>query len=95
MKKGDFIWSGVFICIIVVLVILSSREVFMEVIGVYLYIGGFLKFVVLVIMGDLFGVRILYKDWKILVGVFYRVIVWGIIGVVIIYGMLIYLLGVG
>ncbi|TQW81343.1 hypothetical protein D1N68_20795, partial [Clostridioides difficile] len=38
-------------------------------------------------MGDLLGARILYKDWKIPVGVFYRAIVWGIIGVVTTYGM--------
>lgn len=44
MKKGDFIWSGVLICIIAVLAIPSSREVFMEATGAHPYIGGFLKF---------------------------------------------------
>ena len=62
MKKGDFIWSGVLICIIAVLAIPSSREVFMEATGAHPYIGGFLKFAVLATMGDLLGARILYKD---------------------------------
>ncbi|KAK2307504.1 hypothetical protein XC47_11170, partial [Clostridioides difficile] len=55
MKKGDFIWSGVLICIIAVLAIPSSREVFMEATGAHPYIGGFLKFAVLATMGDLLG----------------------------------------
>ncbi|MCC0704556.1 hypothetical protein IC213_15965 [Clostridioides sp. ES-S-0049-02] len=95
MKKGDFIWSGVLICLIAILVMPSSRAVFMEATGAHPYIGGFFKFAVLATMGDLLGARILHKNWKIPVGIFYRAVVWGIIGVVTTYAMSIYSAGVG
>lgn len=80
MKKGDFLWIGVLLIWIIILIIPSSREAFIAVTDGNPYMGGFVKFGILATMGDLLGARILKGDWSIPKGIFYRAIIWGIIG---------------
>lgn len=82
MKKGDFIWIGVLILWIVILIEPRSREIFISTTESYPYMGGFFKFLILATMGDLLGVRIINGYWKKPNGIIYKAIIWGFIGVV-------------
>ena len=82
MKKGDFIWGGVLLLWIAILVIPNTREIFIATTEAYPYIGGFFKFLILATMGELLGIRVMRGDWKKPNGIIFRAIIWGIIGVV-------------
>ena len=80
MKKGDFYWLLALLVWVVMLAIPNSRDAFMTFTTNHAYIGGFIKFSILATMGDMLGSRILRGEWSIPKGVFYKAIVWGIIG---------------
>lgn len=82
-KKGDFCWGIVLLIWILVLVIPSTRNIFIKVTDIHPYIGGFVKFFILATMGDLLGIRILKGKWIIPQGFLYKAIVWGILGMMI------------
>ncbi|RLF36690.1 MAG: hypothetical protein DRM99_02165 [Thermoplasmata archaeon] len=84
MKKGDFIWSGVLICVIVFLVFPATHKIFISGTTNYPYIAGFLKFAILATMGDLLAYRIVTSEWKIRKGFMFRTFIWGFLGVVIV-----------
>ncbi|SHN53224.1 hypothetical protein [Desulfitobacterium chlororespirans] len=83
MKRGDYVWGLGLLIWILILAVPDSRAVFMRVTGDHPYAGGFVKFAVLATMGDLLGIRMLRGEWSIPKGLFYRVMVWGIIGLMI------------
>jgi hypothetical protein len=83
LKKGDFLWGFLLLIWVAVLVIPGSRDVFMEFTSKYSYFGGFIKFAILATMGDLLGARILKGNWIIPKGIIFRVIIWGIIGLMV------------
>lgn len=80
LKKGDFLWIGALLIWVVILIIPSSREAFITFTDSNPYIGGFIKFGILATMGDLLGARILRGEWVIPKGVFFRAVIWGVIG---------------
>lgn len=82
MKKGDFIWGGVLALWVIILIIPSSRIIFISTTEAYPYIGGFIKFAILATMGELLGIRIMRGEWKKPNGIIFRAVIWGIIGVV-------------
>lgn len=81
--KGNIIWGFVLLVWILVLVIPTSRTVFLDVTGAHPYIGGFVKFFILATMGDLLGARILRGEWSIPKGFFFKAVLWGILGMAI------------
>lgn len=83
MKKGDFLWGLALLIWIVVLVVPGTRAAFISASDAHPYIGGFIKFAILATMGDLLGARVLKGEWIIPKGLFYRVIIWGIIGLMV------------
>lgn len=83
MKKGDFLWIGALLIWIVMLVIPASREAFIAFTDANPYVGGFIKFGILATMGDLLGARISKGEWSIPKGLIFRVIIWGIIGLMV------------
>ncbi|MBP1927245.1 hypothetical protein J2Z76_003142 [Sedimentibacter acidaminivorans] len=83
MKKGDFIWIASLLVWVVVLVTPISREAFLVFTSSHPYLGGFIKFSILATMGDLLGVRLVKGEYIIPKGIIYRIIVWGIIGMMI------------
>lgn len=83
MKKGDYIWFASLLVWVVVLVTPSSRETFLSFTSAHPYVGGFIKFSILATMGDLLGTRLGKGDYIIPKGMIYRIIVWGIIGMMI------------
>lgn len=83
MKKGDIIWSFFLLLWIMILVIPVSREAFMTATSAHPYLGGFIKFAILATMGDLLGIRIVKGDYVLPKGIFYRAVIWGIIGLMV------------
>lgn len=94
MKKGDFLWGFIFLLFIVILVVPVTRVAFITATDVHPYIGGFIKFGILATMGDLLGARVLTGDWVIPKGIGYKVIVWGVIGLMITLVFTVYMGGV-
>jgi hypothetical protein len=48
------------------------------------YLMGFVKFAVLATMGEFLAIRITAKAWKAPAGLVFRVIIWGIVGILIV-----------
>lgn len=82
-KKGDFLWGGVLLIWILILVVPTTRTAFIEVTEAHPYIGGFFKFFILASMGDWLGIRILKGEWIIPKGFLLKAVVWGILGMMI------------
>lgn len=94
MKKGDFLWIVALLVWVVILVVPASRVAFITVTDAHPYAGGFVKFSILATMGDLLGARVLKGDWVIPKGVFYKAIIWGIIGLMVTLVFTVYMGGV-
>lgn len=94
MRKGDCLWGAALLIWVFILLVPSTRTVFMTATAAHPYVGGFVKFAILATMGDLLGIRILLGRWSIPEGVPYRVAVWGIIGLMITLVFVVYPSGV-
>ncbi|KUO74112.1 MAG: hypothetical protein APF77_11715 [Clostridia bacterium BRH_c25] len=83
MKRGDIYWATGLLVWVVILIVPGLRSAFIAVTDAHPYAGGFVKFAILATMGDLLGIRILKGDYVIPKGLFYRAVVWGIIGIMV------------
>jgi hypothetical protein len=83
MKKGDILWGAALLAWVIILVVPASRAAFVSITDAYPYAGGFVKFAILASMGDLLGIRVLKGKWIIPKGLFYKALVWGIIGMMV------------
>lgn len=81
MKKKDFIWFLGLATVIFILVIKPTREAFGYATKVHPYIMGFIKVSILATMGEILAIRIALGDYKKPVGLIYRFIVWGFLGI--------------
>ncbi len=61
-----------------------THEVFIKLTTEHPYLGGFIKFFILATMGELLAIRIYKGDWKKPVGIVYRALIWGFLGMVIV-----------
>jgi hypothetical protein len=82
MKKYDVIWGAALLLIIVFLISPVTHGLFVESTKAHPYILAFIKFAILATMGELLALRIINEDWKKHVGLLYRGIVWGFLGMV-------------
>lgn len=83
MKKGDFIWSAIFIAFCIVLINPATRDIFISFTSTYKLTGGFLKFAILASMGELLAIRVSKGDWEKPPYFVVRAIIWGLIGMLI------------
>lgn len=83
MRKGDFIWIITLSAFAAILVVPSTREAFMAFTSSRPYMGGFVKFALLATMGDLLGARIVKGRYIIPPGIIFRIVIWGIIGMMV------------
>jgi len=81
MKKGDFIWIGIIIAIVLFLAFPKTREIFESTTKAHPYIMSFIKYMLLATMGELLGRRIIAGDWIKPDGLAARACVWGLIGI--------------
>ena len=83
LKNGDFIWGAILAAFIAFVIVPTTHEIFVTFTTAHPYIGGFIKFGLLATMGEMLVVRLTSKAWKRAPGFIWRVIVWGLLGMVI------------
>ena len=84
MKKVDsFIFISVFI-VIALLIIPTTHQLFFGFTDTYPLIGGFIKFFIFASFGDCLSQRITAGNWRVK-GLLYKAIVWGFIGIMIVW----------
>ncbi|MDK2868618.1 MAG: hypothetical protein PWP51_2997 [Clostridiales bacterium] len=93
MKKGDAIWAMGLLAWAIVLLVPVTRNGFMAITGAHPYAGGFFKFAILAMMGDLLGERILHGEWHMPKGAGYRILIWGIVGMMVTLSFTLYMGG--
>lgn len=84
MKKKDLLWGLALFSVIIFLVNPSTHQIFIKYNAAHPYIAGFIKFALLATLGDLLAARIVNKNWKKPSGLFFRMIIWGFLGMVIV-----------
>ena len=92
--KGDLIWTTSLVIWVIILVMPSSRSIFIHITEKYPYWGGFVKFFILASMGDMLGSRIQKKEWIIPKNFIKKAIVWGILGMMITLVFTVFMAGV-
>ncbi|MGB3366958.1 MAG: hypothetical protein WBA54_05695 [Acidaminobacteraceae bacterium] len=83
MKKGDFLWLAVLAACVFYIVSPMTNAMFIAQTTAHPYIGGFVKFAILSTMGELMAIRLVGGDWKKPAGLVWRVVIWGLIGMLI------------
>jgi len=84
MQKKDLLFILFILVIGALLIVEPTREAFVTFTTNYKILGGFLKFAILASAGDLLGARIKARKWVIPTGFIYKMIIWGLIGIVIV-----------
>ena len=90
---GDLIWLAVLAIITAFFIVPSTHQIFVRLTGEHPYIMGFIKFAVLATMGELLVKRLARGAWQKLPGLVYKILVWGIIGVMVTFVFSLYSLG--
>jgi hypothetical protein len=85
MKKqnpmmGDIIWGLIILLWIVMLVVPLTRDHYFEITKANKYLVGFFNFAILASMGDLLAGRIGTGKWTFKITTFFKMLVWGFIG---------------
>ena len=92
--KGDILWLSSLLIFTAVLVIPQTHQVFIQCTSNHPYWMGFLKFAILATMGELLAIRLANRTWKIPGGLIFKIIIWGLIGVLITFMFSFYSTGV-
>lgn len=94
MKRGDFIWGAIMVCVVAALVVPASRSVIMSSTVAHPYYMGIIKFAILASMGELLAIRIIAGQWNIPCGMLYRAGFYGLLGFTMAAGVPVYAIGV-
>jgi hypothetical protein len=94
MKKGDFIWGGLLVMVVLFFVLPVTNEFYLEFGAAHPFVMGFAKFFVLGTMGEMLAPRLITKNWIMPKGLLYRAIIWGLIGWMLVVIMPLFNIGV-
>ena len=94
VRAFDLVWSSILIAIVTLLLVPFSHELFVQISKTHVYLMAFMKFGILATMGELLALRILNGYWSRPVGLFWRMVIWGILGVLIALVFYLYATGV-
>lgn len=83
MKKYDLVWAAALAAVVAFLVFPATHAVFTTLSKAHPYMMAFVKFGLLATMGELLAVRIVTGDWAKPVGIAWRALIWGFLGMVI------------
>lgn len=83
-KFGWFIWISLLAAFAALLAFPLTRELFEGATASHPYIMGFFKFAILSMMGEFLAVRLVKGEWQLVRGIFVKMFVWGILGVMIV-----------
>ena len=84
MKKYDFVWVAALAAVVAFLITPVTHQIFIGLSKAHPYLMAFAKFFILASMGELLAIRITGGDWKVPVGMAYRAVIWGLIGMLIV-----------
>ncbi len=94
MKRLDFLWTFAVISVSILLIIPDTRNMFVIATQTHPYLMGFIKFGIFATLGELLAIRINSGGWKRPAGIAYRIIIWGIVGILIVFMFPLYQAGV-
>ncbi len=94
MQKGDFVWILALCGFSSLLIIPTTHQAFVTATQSYPYLMGFLKFAILATMGELLAIRIVSGKWQKTIGMMYKAVIWGVLGMCVVLMFDIYLNGV-
>lgn len=80
MKRGDVAWAAALAVVVCILVIPTTRAAVIGATHAHPYPMGFAKFALLATLGELLGLRVKSGDWRRPVGLPWRALVWGLMG---------------
>jgi len=83
-NKGTIIWTAILASVAAFLIIPQTHHVFVSATNAHPYIMGFVKFAILSIMGEYLANRFVHKRWVKVNGLFFKMMIWGILGVMIV-----------
>ncbi len=85
MKRGAFVWAGILCTITTFLIIPATNQLFSSATSSFPYLMGFIKFALLATMGEFLAIRITSGRWKPPSGFFFKAVIWGFVGVLIVF----------
>ena len=91
---GDVLWVSTISIITALLALPITHQIFIQWTSSHPYWMGFFKFALLATMGEILALRIAHRGWKRSVGMVWKIIVWGILGVLITFMFSFYSAGV-
>ena len=94
LRYGSFFWASVIVLAALFISLPQTRKLFETATRNYPYIMGFVKFAILSTMGELLAARVVFKKWVIIKGIFPKMVVWGLLGVLIVLMFSVYSKGV-
>ena len=92
--KGDILWLSSLLIFTAFLVLPQPHQVFIQWTSNHPYWMGFIKFAFLATMGELLAIRLANRTWKNPGGLIFKIIIWGLIGVLITFMFYFYSTGV-
>ncbi len=94
MKKKDVLFVIVLALIVAFVFMPMTKDLFMHFTTNHPFISGFIKFFILATMGELLAIRLSKKEWIIPKGIFFKMVIWGLIGMLLVLIFNIYASGV-
>lgn len=83
VRLFDILWSAILLLWVIILLVPATRGQYLAITGAHEYLGGFFNFAILATMGDLLAGRIVTGKWTITGATFFKLLVWGFIGMAI------------
>ena len=91
---GDLLWLLSLLIITAVLVLPQTQQIFTQLTNRYPYGMGFIKFAILATMGELLALRLAHRTWQRPTGMVFKIIAWGLIGMLITFMFIFYAAGI-
>jgi hypothetical protein len=80
---GDILWLAILVLVTLFFLLPATQGIFVSLTRSHPYLMGFIKFAILATMGELLAARLASRAWRIPAGIFYKMVVWGLLGVAI------------
>jgi hypothetical protein len=91
---GDMLWLLSLLIITAFLIIPQTQQIFIQLTSRYPYGMGFVKFAILATMGELLALRLAHQTWKRPTGMVFKIVAWGLIGMLITFMFIFYSAGI-
>lgn len=82
-RKFDIIWGTTLVLICILLISPVTHKYFVALSQTHMFLMAFIKFGILATMGELLAPRIIHGTWRKPVGIIWRILIWGMLGVLI------------